>query len=420
MLSKFKGFALAGAVCTLTLLCASVVTFSQAPQASVKFATEPPLNELLPFEAEATDILGSGQFRPPAKLKFQALDAQGVPLENAQFRLKILAPPPTPWFTTDFPAVEGSTLLDFGARVQPALPRLKQELPAVGSEEAPEVLPPGEFQVEQMLPIRGDYQLEVNVTPVDGTSFEPIAKTFTLTVPEDPLKYRYLLIVLGVLAATGFAGGWVIGQRQQVQSGEIAPQRVRLLLSGLTLVAIAVLLFINISAEFAEHHGATAASVNKTGVAQSQGLTLELTGDDHATVGQTASLQAKLTDSRTRQPIRDAIFTVKATQLENNWASFMYQGPPDAEGKLTWQQQFFDGAPHQVTVDVAPSGSGQQFSPFQVAKTIDVDGVKPSIGRRLVGLIYFTSAVVLGLLAGLWLQHQRMQRALHWNKAVSK
>ncbi|WP_298914341.1 hypothetical protein [uncultured Nostoc sp.] len=49
-------------------------------------------------------------------------------------------------------------------------------------------------------------------------------------------------------------GGWVIGGQQELQQGEIAPHSVRLLLSGLTVLAKVTLLVINISAEVAEGH----------------------------------------------------------------------------------------------------------------------------------------------------------------------
>ncbi|MGH2415589.1 MAG: hypothetical protein ACRDEA_18240, partial [Microcystaceae cyanobacterium] len=298
MLSKFRRFILVGVVCAIGLLCYTAIGFSRSPQASVRLTTEPPIAQISPLEAEATKYLGSGQFKPPVQLKLQALDAKGQPLQNARFHLQILTPPPTPWFTTDFPIVEGTKLLEIEGDA-----------------------PTGELQMQQVFPIRGNYQLKVNVTPVVEKAFTPIAQTLTLTVPENPLKYRYFPIVIGVLLVIGFMGGWIIGGRQENQPGEIAPRHVRVLLSGVTVVAIAVLLFVNISAELAEAQMAGMAqeitTANHSSLVQSQGLKLELTGDTHATVGQTAYLQAKLTDSQTNQPVTDAVFTIKATQLEN-------------------------------------------------------------------------------------------------------
>lgn len=45
---------------------------------------------------------------------------------------------------------------------------------------------------------------------------------------------------------------------------------------------------------------------------------------------------------------------VQSIALENKALMFAYQSIPDTTGKLTWQEQFFDGAPHNVTVEVTP------------------------------------------------------------------
>ncbi len=388
MLSKFKSFNLIGIVCAIGALCWAITAFSQVSQATVRLTTEPPMSQILPFEAEATSYLGSGQFKPPVQLKLQALDPKGTPRQNARIHLRILTPPPTPWFTTDFPMVEGTTLLDIEANA-----------------------PTGELQVQQAFPIRGNYQLKVAVNPTVTGAFTPLEQTLGLTVPENPLKYFYFLVSLGVLLAIGLVGGWVIGSRQQIQPGEIAPQRVRLLLSGVTIMAIAALLFFNISGELFHHHGEMAEEASNSAspsLIESQGLRLEIAGNTSATVGQRASLQAKLTDSKTRQPITDAVFSIKTTQLENHWTAFAYQGFSDEKGTLTWQEQFFDGSPHKIEVKVSTgSKTKKQFQPFQVAQEIDVQGVEPSVLVRIVGLAYFTGIVALGVLLGLWLQYRR-------------
>ncbi len=391
---KFRWSRLMAVACFIGILCYAVISVSQSSQPSVQLTTEPPIAQAVPLEAEATGYLGSGSYNAPVQLKFQARDAAGAPLQNARFHVQVLTPPPTPWFTTDFPIVEGTKLLDIEANA-----------------------PTGEFQMQQVFPIRGNYQLQVQVTPIAlalrsnivANGFAPIEQTLNLTVPESPLKLKYFPVVLVVLLAIGFGGGWIIGGRQEIQSGEIAPQRVRLLLSGVSVLAIAVLLFFNISAEFAAHAGMESAALpaNNSGLIESQGLKLELTGDENTVVGKTAAFQAKLMDSQTNQPISDATLRIKSTQLENNWVAFAYQGVPDAKGLLVWQEQFFDGAPHKVEVEVAPSSNGKQFEPFQVSREIEVEGIAPPMFVRFVSLFYFTAVLAIGMIAGLWLQHRR-------------
>jgi hypothetical protein len=384
---KFQRFALISAACLMGAVLYGWVGFSQISQPSVKLITSPVLAEIKPFEAE------SSQQQPPVQLTLQALDRSGQALENAKIHLTILTQPKNPWFTTDFPIVEGTTLLDMEA-----------------------LAPRGELRLQQMLPIRGDYRLQMNVTPLAANAFTPIQETLRLQVSENWIKYRNLGVLATILIAVGLGGGWVIGSGQKTLSGEVAPQRVRLLLSGLTVVAIAALLFVNISAEFAQSHGSMTMSHETEAAPPSdipsklntEGLAVQLSGDSGATVGQPAQLRVSVMDAKTDKPVTDVAIKVTTTQLENKWVAFAYEGTPDRKGIFAWQQQFFDGAPHHIEVEVAPQeNSTRQFKPFQVAQNIAVEGVAPPLQVRLITLAYFILLVGLGLLLGLELQRRR-------------
>ncbi len=382
-MSKFKIAALVSAICLMGAVLYGLVVFSQTPQPAVRLITEPPISQILPFEAEATKP------QSPVQLTLQAVDAVGKPLENAKIHLQILTPPKNFWFPTDFPIVEGTELLNIEA-----------------------VAPQGELQIQQMLPIRGNYQLLVDVSPIVANAFTPIQQTLSLSVPENWVKYRNFGILAVILLIVGLGGGLVLGGKQQIQPGEIAPQRVRLLLSGAIIVAIASLLIINISAEVAESHTHTHEHQSQTleaAVGSSQGVQARISGDVEATVGQPATLTVQVIDTTTNQPATDVIVNIKATQSEHEWVAFAYQGATDAEGKLTWEQQFFDGAPHKIEVDVSPQPEAiQQFSPLKVAKQIQVEGVAPPLQGRLIVLAYFTSLIVLGLIIGLSLRRRSL------------
>lgn len=384
---RFKRSALMGAVCLLSLIFYSTVGWSQSPQPTVRLTTNPPINQLLPFEAEAAEK------QTPVSLKLQAIDAAGDPLKDAKIHLQILTPPKSPWFTTDFPIVEGTELLEL-------------EVDA----------PQGELQFQQILPIRGTYQLLVEVIPQVESEFTPIKQTLTLSVSENSVKYRNLFILAVILLAVGFGGGWVIGERQLPQSGEIVSQRVRLLLSSSIVVAIAALLVFNISAELAhsqDHQHQNKLQADVPSMLQSQGLQLKLSANNYATVGQPNTLIVQATDVATSQPVNDVVLDVKVTQTGADDQVFSYQGKPDASGQLAWRQQFFDGAPHHVEVEVAPqSGSTRQFQPFQIAQDVEVEGIEPPLVTRLISLAYFTSLIGLGLALGFWQQRKRNRKTL--------
>jgi hypothetical protein len=390
---SIKPIAFLASICAIAVIFSSSAIVSQ-PKSTVRFRTDPPISQILPFEAEAAVTPA------PTRLTLQALDPVGHPLPNAKIHLQILAPEPTPWFTTDFPNVEGTKLLDMEA-----------------------IAPNGELQVQQMLPIRGTYRLQVNITPTVTQAFAPFQQTLSLDVPENPVKYRYFAILAIALLVMGLGGGWIIGGKQKVATGEIAPQRVRLLLSGMTVLAIGALLFVNISAEIAESHGtdhnhdhgsiahqapdAQNIASSQAGIKRSQGLEVRLVGDRQAIVGQPADLKVQVIDTKTNQPITDALLHVKTTAVEGEWVALDFQAVTDTKGELQWLETFLDGAPHKLEVAVSPKTGGvRQFQPFQVAQEIDVEGVAPSLTVRFITLFYLTSIIVVGLAIGLQLKRR--------------
>ncbi|BBD65433.1 hypothetical protein NIES4072_08920 [Nostoc commune NIES-4072] len=386
-MKKYRLFGVISAVCITLSILYSFVGNSQIPTSRVLLSTNPPLERILPFEAEAE--------RPqsPVTLKLQAVNAAGKPLENAKISLQILTPNRNPWLTTDFPIVEGTKLLQMDATA-----------------------PDGKLEIQQMLPIRGNYQLLVNVSPLVANAFTPYQQTLNLNVRENPVKYKYFVVIAAILLSLGLLGGWVIGGQEELQQGEIAPQSVRLLLSALTVVAIVTLLVINISAEVAEAHGSEHHSNSTEVIApssqKSQGLEINLGGDKNATVGKLANLSLQVKDSATGQPIKDVALQVKAIALEHNLTVFDYKGIPDEQGKLAWLEQFFDGSPHKIEVEATPlPGSSRQFAPVKVAQEVEVEAIAPPIYIRLIGLFYFTAFVGIGMAIGLLIQHRRTPQA---------
>ncbi|MEH2166457.1 MAG: hypothetical protein V7K41_07255 [Nostoc sp.] len=381
-MKKYRLFGVISAVCIVLSILYSFVGNSQVPTPRVLLSTNPPLERILPFEAEAEKP------QSPVTLTLQAVDAAGKSLANAKINLQILTPPRNPWLTTDFPIVEGTKLLQMSATA-----------------------PDGKLEIQQMLPIRGNYQLLVKVSPLVANTFAAYEQTLSLNIRENPIKYKYFVAIAAILLSLGLLGGWIIGGQEELQQGEIAPQSVRLLLSALTVVAIITLLVINISAEVAEAHGSEHHSSSTETIApssqKSQGLEINLEGDKNATVGKLANLALQVKDAATGQPANVAL-QVKAIATEHNLTVFDYKGIPDEQGKLTWLEQFFDGSPHKIEVEATPlPGSSRQFTPVKVAQEVEVEAIAPPIYIRLIGLFYFTAFVGIGMAIGLLIQHRR-------------
>ncbi len=381
-MKKYRLFAVISAACICLSILYSFVGISQTPQSQVLLSTNPSLSKIIPFEA------GTEREQSPVSFTLQAVDAGGKVLTNALIKLQISTPLRNPLLTTDFPMVEGTKLLELEATA-----------------------PNGKLEFQQMLPIRGNYQIQVNVSPLVANAFASYQQTLNLNVRENPVKYKYFAVIAAILLSLGLLGGWVIGGQEEIREGEIAPQSVRLLLSALTVVAIVTLLFINITAEVAEAHGDAHSSKNEKiapSISQSQGMEIKITGDKLATVGTLANLAVEVKDSTTGAAIKDVGLRVKAIALEDNLTVFAYQGFPNSEGKLIWQEQFFDGAPHKVEVEaISLPESPRQFPAVKVAQSVEVEGIAPPIYIRLIGLFYFTAIVGMGMAIGLLIQHRK-------------
>ena len=350
---------------------------SQASVSSVQLQTQPPLSQIIP----------DGE---PVQVTLQAIDAAGQSLSDARFQLQLFTPNKTPWFTSDFPIVEGTTLLELDT-----------------------IAPDGKLQFEQTLPIRGDYGLKVRVAPSVAGIFEPFDRTLQFSVPENPMKYRNAAFLVGILLLAGFGGGWIIGGDQTLQSGEVAPQKVRLLLSGVIVIAIGVLLYVNISAELTSSHDhGTGTHDHGTGtevspniaVQRTPDLEIRLSGDRKATVGELANQSVQVLNVKTGKPEAGVTIKAQTISLEDNRQIFAYQGTTDAKGQLTWKEQFFDGAPHQVSVEAISSNT-----PIRVSHEVEVKAIEPPLYIRLISLTYFTAFFVISLWAGFWL-HRRFRQ----------
>ncbi|MGB8702120.1 MAG: hypothetical protein WCD18_22110 [Thermosynechococcaceae cyanobacterium] len=350
--------------------------FAQSP--TLHLQTSPPLQQVIPTHE-------------PVQVSLQALDGTGRSLSNTRIRLQLLTPAPSPWLSTDFPWVEGTTLIELET-----------------------LAPKGQLTFSQTLPIRGSYRLKADVAPTGEATFAPFSQTLTLDVPENPIKYRNVALLLAILLLTGCAGGWAMGTRAQRQDGEIAPQRVRLMLSGATLMAIAALLYVNISAEMASHHDHSPMEMEDHHAHQSaptpatqtvNGIRASLSGEQFAKVGQLAEQRLRIADAVSGRGVSNVAVTLRAIGLEHNEEIFAYSTQPNAQGEVVWSQQFFDGAPHIVEAEIAPlPGATQSFKPFKVAQQIDVEALEPPLTTRLITLGYFTAFFVAGLGLGLKLR----------------
>lgn len=376
---KTLKFVLISVVCLMGSFLYGWVVWSQSPQPMLRLTTDPPLSQIRPFEAEAHTP------QSPVRLTVEAMDATGQRLQNSRLHLTLLAPSKTPWFPTDFPLVEGTTVFDIEAEA-----------------------PTGVMQIQSMLPIRGTYQLQTSVVSSEVEAIAPVQQTFPLAIAESAVKYRNFAILAVILLAVGFGGGWIIGDRQPTQPGATVPERVRLLLSGAILVAIATLLVLNFMAGAANSHSDHAPVSPTAPASQSEaGIRANIIGDRGAIVGVPASLAVEVLDAQTQQPIQDVNLDIAIAPAGEDWVALAFQAMPDTTGTLAWQYQFFDGTPHLLDVVISPQpNSARSFAPIHLSQVIDVEAVEPPLASRLLVLGYLTSLVGAGFGAGFALRRR--------------
>jgi hypothetical protein len=127
----------------------------QAEDIKIYFKTSPRLELLRPYS-------------DPATLTLLVTAADGKPVAQGWVAIRLEAPEPGRFFSTDFPLVEGSRLIDM-------------RLPLIQGRE----------EWKYLFPIRGKYRLSVEFIAPDGRKTH---KTFTPGIRENKRKWVFLKI----------------------------------------------------------------------------------------------------------------------------------------------------------------------------------------------------------------------------------
>ena len=135
-------------------------------------------------------------------------------------------------------------------------------------------------------------------------------------------------------------------------------------------------------------------------------LTAQLTADSQATVGKLSTLTVTVKNPLTQTAIAQQPIRIQTHQLEHQQVIFATQTQTDLNGQFQWQEQFFDGSPHQVTVTLLPNPPLID-QPLTLKKAIEVEALQPPLFRRLISLGYMVLALTLGFGGGFGLHQQR-------------
>lgn len=319
--------------------------------------------EQSPLMVKITTIPAAKAIRPDADLVRVTLTflQHGQPLKNAYVQVEVTAPARSHLLSTDFPVVEGTHLLSLAS-----------------------VIHNGAFTFDYLFPIRGTYTFDLTVTPDPKSSdLLPITLRKILQLRENPAEVRHAwLLVIGLFVFGAISG--ILFARSAVAREQTA-----------FTIALAIL--------FAGFLGSEAAAAATTQVPQAPAgwsLAVQAT-PEQATVGEPVQLAIALKKD-------DKIFaapmqvSIDIQHLEDDQAVFRTQAMAP-NGATSLRFQFFDGAPHAVTVTARPVEDmtfTKDVLPLRAVLDVDVTAVHPPLGVKLRIMALLIGVLVVGMLVG--------------------
>ena len=325
---------------TLAVFLASLsfffVSASAADDINIYLKASPRLELLYPYS-------------DPATLTLLVTGTDGKPVAQGRVAIRLEAPEPGWFFSTDFPLVEGSRLLEMG------LP-LRQ----------------GRAEWKYLFPIRGQYRLTVEFVAPDGRK---VNKTFPLVIRENKQKWFFLGIFTMGLFALGVMAGRIFTSSRSSRGGQPAVGLVLLLGSFMGSIDTAI-------AQEAEKGGRFG--------------WLEI---EPATVGKPSRVRWKLSGDQNAAS-RAVLLNLTIAHLEKGKPVFAVERLP-VEGEFAMSFQFPDGAEYRVTAIAYVTG-GQMI---RTEQNISVIGVEPPARAMIPAIGLFLAVIAVGLAVGRWSSH---------------
>jgi hypothetical protein len=312
---------------------------------------------------EMTTMPAVETIRPDADLVRVTLTflQHAQPLNQAHVQIDVTAPSHSRLLSTDFPIVEGTHLLSLAS-----------------------VITDGTLTFDYLFPIRGTYTFDVTVTPdPKNAAMPPTTVHKTLHLRENPAEVRHAWLLVAGLFVFGAISG-IFMARSAAAKEQTA-----------TIIAFAILCAAALGAEAAD------AAATQTPQAPA-GWSLEIQATpEQATVGEPVQLAIALKKD-------DKIFTAPMQvsldihHLEDDKAVFHTQTLA-ADGATSLRFQFFDGAPHTVTVTARPiedMAFAQEAPPLRAVLGMEVMAIHPPLPVKLRTLALLIGVLVVGMLVG--------------------
>jgi hypothetical protein len=278
-------------------------------------------------------------FADPVNMSLLITGPDGRPVKQGVVDIRLDAPEPGRFFSTDFPFVEGTRLSE-----------MRMELRQ------------GRANWKYLFPIRGEYRLAVVVTTADGGK---ASKDFKFYIRENQKKWFALtgfsigLFLLGLIAGRVFTGA---------KSAMIA------------LFAVALLV-----------ESSRAGEPPRVEETENAGLEIEA-----ATVGTPTAVRWFLKNAEIAGK-SNALLTLTITHVEKEKIAFEVERIP-VDREFSMKFQFADGAEYRVVALAEVPGK----PPLRSEKVIGVTAMEPPAKASVPALAYFVGLIALGLVTGRW------------------
>lgn len=274
-------------------------------------------------------------------------DGAGKPVDSGWADIRLDAPKPGGFFSTDIPLVEGTKLAEM-------------RLP----------LTSGKAEWQYAWPIRGQYRLAVEAATADGKN---ASKSFDISIRESSTKW----LTLAGFTLSLFLFGFIAGRIFTATTASVANLTLALFLFGTALPS--------------------ALAQGSQGSEQAARAILTI---EPAVVGKPSRITWGLDDG-VNVTSEGVMLTLAITQLEEGHAVFAIEKLAVAR-EFAMNFQFVDGSEHRVTAIAELPGR----TPISAEQSISVTLVAPPAAAALPAMAFFLFVIALGLGVGRWSKHR--------------
>jgi len=309
----------------------------------------------------------------------------GQPLGQGHIKIHLTAPPRTKVMSTGFPRVEGSALLALDS-----------------------VLTDGSLTIQYLFPIRGTYALDLEIAPVPGGPvFQPTSLHKTLHIAENPAVVRNAwMLIIGLFALGGVTGvifaRSTAAREKLLSSASIGP--LVLLNGALVPVSFAW-------ADASHTHTVAAVAHGPQIIRGEDGWELEIRASPMpATVGQLVQFAIWLRKDDTVFPGMTDVAIAVVNQEDAQTVLGTHLLAP--QGHTLQSLQFYDGAPHAVTITARPvGGEVSTVAPLTAVLGLDVVALHPPMAVKIRMMAILLGVFVVGMALGFFVPWPSQEQA---------